>query len=774
MTRNNIFSLEETEDYFLGFLCQSEDNNNKQNIDLYIINSRFDINKMTVCEKRGIIKGHINGSQKLVKRKSIAFFNTETAKYTKYTMINLFFQRMCIYLSSCMKMFIIFNFLFKYEINCSLYFLDNIYDICFLPNVKTNPTFINLSSIEKETKIQPFYSLNFITAVTLMCPSEEIESVIDLFYQIYDSFVRRSLDIHNTLNGITKQFNTENGGTICSYALTQCFGKMDYNTFVSCNKNDLSNDFRSNIKSILDKRYSENAKDLLQNAKTVYVKMCMLTKYRFHATESISKAKGINILSRNLPSFVKSKLQKVFLNCFHMETENCLPLSQSGATILLNNGERRYMSLEVFEIPPFQPILTHHKKFLHYTLVGDRWLCKQKIGFILKNKYFNKALSNHFTCPSITTYRAYSQIIYEVNKNSYLNEVINEFLPIYNLTLDIDINDAVFVNKYYNKRNYWQNKEQFYNALVKLLKCCLEKVLKLPNHDSDRFLMFESLHDSPQTNKLGIRFIVRLKGCAFKNRKIAAEFVKIINYYRYKFDYFNDIADSLLIDETIYNTFNHSLRLPFNCKPDGYRILCPVFITGEPKSKITAFFSYHNLLNHAIASNEEFTTYLYDLNFLQKISNLSSFQYIYKKIINAKQYGTPDNTCKEKKKNSSCKETKKNIKISFFTKKDKNKFCNVIENKVGRSRFAKVKHFFMSQPILRQSNRSFIWFKRLNFCSFKDHKRPTGNPCVYYIDVKFNKFSLIYTCTVNCRCFGSECREYKRVGTIIKNKSSKI
>lgn len=179
----------------------------------------------------------------------------------------------------------------------------------------------------------------------------------------------------------------------------------------------------------------------------------------------------------------------------------------------------------------------------------------------------------------------------------YFHEVINPNLNISCLVLDIDICEKTFCHLFWE--GYKFNNGDFHIRVLHDLRentiCTFTKIQQsVSDHLGQIDLVNEINHvffisDCKNLNKVGIHHHVILpKWFALKNVSVAREIVRALNTIRMKYTETIGICSKSIYDENIYKSIYHTIRCPFQNKPnsDDSSQLLPLLYGNETNDNV--------------------------------------------------------------------------------------------------------------------------------------------------------------------------------------------
>ena len=647
------------------------------------------------------------------------------------------------------KMFMIAFYNFIHGLKMSLYVLSDTYDLFYERAICT----LNIK--------EPFYLMSFLLNQYRSRTLENIDSSMVLFENRVQLFYDQSIHTYENLNIVSLDYTDHQlGGIVCGYALAKSFHSLKASDIINNSSKKyraMTNKFKKIIEYNERKKYEQIDKEIRSGITKQIVDINDLTRYILkYNTDPLF---GLKIKKGDL----KIKLQSAMLKYYgtipppHIEFRPTSLLSEMMAGAY--NNENQFASVQILNLKPFRPILVKNKdrEFLTLTLNG------LNIDKPIPSNILNR-IEKHMLYPTIDSYINYScELVDHIEKNEYYyHETINPFLPIYTLSVDIDIYDSHYHRLYYESECQWEIKEDLFCSLKDLVLYVLCIVMEQPvSEQNTTFFLYESarydLHKiGTKKFKLGLRFIVKLTTICFMNRKVVDNFLKILNMYRYRYEHLRNISDNNIFDEAVYGQRNHEIRLPMNLKSDGSKALVPIFFKCH-RSTFTEALLMTNALVHCKNTSAKDKT----VHFIQSIPIPTAAMLdevgevnIYKNIYSIKTRNTED--------------LNNNVNTFFksykFSDKQKRILIDVIDRfSMGRLKSRenrKIVRIFENNSLQYSNRNKFTWVFGLKFCAISDHQNASRNPCNYFVRLKARqKFSKRKECYVYCQCFSTSCKE---------------
>jgi len=209
-----------------------------------------------------------------------------------------------------------------------------------------------------------------------------------------------------------------------------------------------------------------------------------------------------------------------------------------------------------------------------------------------------KSPTHSWLIPSTVAYAKDVDSVLEdlYEKDGYVHEMINPYMHVSNLILDVDIkplhpNDSLVQHI----RNI---QETFIKDMCHLIQYVLFKLLgTLLKTESIHCYVFESKRSSGGEEKIGFHIHVALPGgIVFANKVVCQDLVKILNNVRVRYPKTLGLISHNLFDVAIYGSSNHALRGPYQRKSSGKDPLCCVYRTD--KKPLTEKIPLHHQFVH--------------------------------------------------------------------------------------------------------------------------------------------------------------------------------
>jgi len=650
------------------------------------------------------------------------------------------------------KMFMLSFYCFVYGLEIPFHVLSDIYDQLH----ETARYALNLK--------EPFYLMTFLIRQYTEKSFRELDSILSLFGKQVHLFYEQSIQTYTKLNQISKSYTHEDtGGVVCSYALAKSFQGVTSFDII----NSSSDNFRHMIESFKQTiEYNESIKyeeinQKIRNGMSMKT-VCLNDLTRYILKSYSDPLFGFTIKKGDLKQKLSSAILKYYGNfpTPHIELKASSILCEMMAGAYNNKNE--FASVELLNLKPFKPLLVENKgKEFNIVVLNGLNIDKPFPHHVIK------LIEKHIETPSIESYLNYCyEIVDHISRCYYFyHEVINPFLPIYTINMDIDIYDKQYIQSFYESNEQWEIKENIFDNLKQLVLFVTSQVMKLPvSSDNTTFYLYESVRtDLHKINsakfKLGFRLIVKFTTICFLNSSVVDKYLKILNIYRYKFQHLSSIGDDNIFDSAIYGQRNHEIRLPLNVKSDGSKPLVPIFFRDHRHSfhdalrMTSAFVHYRNytqssetilFVNKVPLPNAEILDELGESN-------------IYKNI-----YSVKSNT------NASSDISDDTFKSFKFSVKQKQKMINSLDRfSMGRLKRRENKKFlqiFENRDLKFEGRNKFSWLSGVKFCAITEHENASRNPCSYFVklnpryDMRYNKRE----CYIFCHCFSTTCKDLTR------------
>lgn len=689
--------------------------------------------------------------------KSKKQFRFKTSFLRLYTDFNSFFQNL--YKNTNfqpLKMFVIAYYFFVQDYATDAYLVSIVFDKYCGVTEASNP---------KES----YHLLNYMIQRYSNFSFQDMQSMIDEFIDLVNRFHNRSIETFRELSDKSKLYShEEDGGLVCSFALTKCFAELEPADFISSLRQEkydtMIRTFEQLIQYYDSSKFKEIDSGVLKNVKCLLVSTNDLTRYIL--SKSTDVLFGLNVKKGELKHVLSKSLLKYYGNFpppdIEMHGMSILCEMMSGAF----NNSNQFASCEIMKLRPFKPVLTKWKgnEYRVLTLNG------LNIDLPLPSRVV-VSIKRHLKNPSLSSYMNYClELISHVESNEYFyHETVNPFLPIYTLVLDIDIYDKQYIRLYYAGEDQWKVKENLFESLTRLIISTCHDVMKLDvNSKNITCFMYESIrNDLDQIDKpgfkLGIRFTINFTTIVFKNSSVVHAFQNILNIYRHRFDHLREIQDENIFDAAIYGQPNHEIRLPMNLKPDGSKPLLPVFFKCHSENFANALFMT-NALVHA-RNNFDKNAFVHLVSQVSQptddlVEKLGTSN-ILKLMFQAKsgKKGSDDNSFTD------------SLKSFEISNEHKKAFIEVIDRfsqgRLNRESNKLIRKILENKSLVFRGRNMFDWCSGLKFCAFTAHEKAMGNPCDYY--VRLNRLSSgQLECYIYCHCFSTRCQEQTRKNCIGK------
>lgn len=359
---------------------------------------------------------------------------------------------------------------------------------------------------------------------------------------------------------------------------------------------------------------------------------------------------------------------------------------------------------------------------------------------LLHNKAVKKAIQNHVKKPTMKTYLRYCQkYLHLVSKLKYdYSEVIIPNSTIYCLSLDIDIHTRDLIRDFYhsNHDGGWRVRKYMHNLFKTIVITFMTEFIGLDDYaPTTQFALYESANDQAFPSKVGLRFIARSSKYVFKNSDVVSKIIEGINYYAKQF-YVNVTGPSDIIDENVFATAYHKLRLPLNLKNNN-RLLLPIYVNDDSSSVIGV--PSFGLVHHKSCNYNDNSVIITSIPSVKDSLIFRQVSTDFVLNLMAKRRNNAQNRLVFKNY------TQAITKLLPIIRK-------AIINIVGESYKEMVEKKFQT---VTKNKSIYIIANNVPLCISKRHQNVMNNPCRYYA-VVYRHARQMYV-SVQMHCFGTQC-----------------
>ncbi|KAK3761535.1 hypothetical protein RRG08_010259 [Elysia crispata] len=369
-----------------------------------------------------------------------------------------------------------------------------------------------------------------------------------------------------------------------------------------------------------------------------------------------------------------------------------------------------------------------------------RMVAKDKLTTQYASKRALDLVKRHLANPSMTTYNDYCRAFGKEVPRMHLNEIINNFMTVFAVSLDVD--SPGLVNQFYSRTtdNAWPARENLVYALEDAMAEFMS-ILDCPRASNGkpmdkRFVchVFESKPSSPDVDKVGLRVIYRFKRMVIKNTEVLCRFITAFKFFLSR----KVPAVAFALDISMYCTSGRMLRLPMNYKLDrnqSVKQLLPLFV--RMSSQFTPACGLIHAPTAYLANNGvKVLSDIGDITTLIRTAETEEFN-IRRKQTKAQKVMIAKGDRRGRRQSCSDEAEETNVPFDnnlteYFTNILHTEIIPAIHSMGGG--YADEKLLEVRRKVGIQIDEYSIT-PLIHWCVSRPHRNPQGNPCRYFIKV---------------------------------------